>query len=199
MLDAHLLDPLYAPGPMPSLPAELASRVRPSARSKDVPTLLVALSLMVLLLAHVGGRTRTELLRSVVLLLAHRFPKVRKAAADLLYVHLITYGDFGELEPIADEEPPAAPADPSAQPPAAEPVEPAEPPMEAGDERLAVLMGVLTETAWLGALDASARPARARLLAVLGLPPPKVMGGGAAKVTKEKEETYAELVGEMGY
>eukprot|EP00327_Prymnesium_parvum_P043176 CAMPEP_0195647850 /NCGR_PEP_ID=MMETSP0815-20121206/30319_1 /TAXON_ID=97485 /ORGANISM="Prymnesium parvum, Strain Texoma1" /LENGTH=131 /DNA_ID=CAMNT_0040791447 /DNA_START=1 /DNA_END=397 /DNA_ORIENTATION=- len=41
-----------------------------------------------------------ESLRATLLLLGHRYPKVRKTAADLLYVHFLTYGDPGALAPL---------------------------------------------------------------------------------------------------
>lgn len=40
--------------------------------------------LQVLLLAHASSFTLAQGLRSCILLLAHRYPKVRKSAADLL-------------------------------------------------------------------------------------------------------------------
>ena len=71
--------------------------------------------------------------------------------------------------------------------------------MAPGDERLGVLMSLLMETAWLDNLEAHAKPARARLLSVLGLPPPKVSQAAAVRVKKVDENSYAELVGEVGY
>ena len=165
-----------------NLAIQLLDRIRPGVRSKDVPTLMVALQLLVLLLPYVRGSKLTETLRSVVLLLGHRFPKVRKSAADLFYVHLLTYGDPGELEPMADEESGIS-----------------EEPMAAGDARLEVIMSALLETAWLGSLDQNAKPARAKVLSALGLPPPKVLAAAPAAPKKVEEDTYKELVGEMGY
>ena len=66
-------------------------------------------------------------------------------------------------------------------------------------------MSVLIETAWLDDLEAHAKPARTKLLAALGLPPPVVVegkGGGGAKkgaVDEEAYKNYSELVGEVGY
>ena len=191
LLESRLLEPLLAPAAAPAageaapLAAALLRAVKPAAKSKDVPTLLVATSLMILMLPHAAGVSRTETLRSVVLLLAHRFPKVRKAAADALYVHLITYGDVGALAPMVVEG-------------GGEAAAPAEPPMAEGPERHEAVLSVLTETAWLGGLDEAARPARARLLGVLGLPPPMV-AAKAAVAKKAEADSYAELVGEMGY
>lgn len=116
--------------------------------------------------------------------------KVRKATADLLYVHLITYGDFGELPPLpVDDSTPGLEEDPPK-------------PMASGDARLELLMGVLLETAWLGGLDEQAKPARAKLLEALGLPPPRVApstGPAKVKVDEKAFLDYKELVGEMGY
>ena len=50
----------------------------------------------------------------------------------------------------------------------------------AGEERLDVVMNALMETAWLGPLDQNAKPARARVLAAFGLPPPKVLAHAPA-------------------
>jgi len=176
-----------------SLASELLVAIQPASRSKDVPTLLVALQLLVLLLPHTSGPRRTEVVRTLVLLLAHRFPKVRKATADQFYVHLLTYGDPGELEPM--------PVDDGAPPPAdGEPPLPAA--MPAGEPRLELLQGVLLETAWLGDLDKDAKPARTKLLEALGLPPPRVVAGAAPAKPKADEKAfldYKELVGEVGY
>jgi hypothetical protein len=176
-----------------SLASELLVAIHPASRSKDVPTLLVALQLLVLLLPHTSGPRRTEVVRTLVLLLAHRFPKVRKATADQFYVHLLTYGDPGELEPM--------PVDDGAPPPAdGEPPLPAA--MPAGEPRLELLQGVLLETAWLGDLDKDAKPARTKLLEALGLPPPRVVAGAAPAKPKADEKAfldYKELVGEVGY
>ena len=199
LLESRLLEAVLGDGADGDLVTRLIRHVQPASRSKDVPTLLVALHVLVLLLPRAAGAARTDVLRTVVLLLGHRFPKVRKAAADALYVHLITYSDPGELTPLpaADAPPPGAPS-PDAAPPA-EP--PAEPPMEAGEARLELVMGVLLETAWLDALDAHAKPARAKVLAAYGLPPPRVAAAPAAstKPKRAEEDTYKELVGEVGY
>ena len=50
-------------------------------------------------------------------------------------------------------------------------------------------MSLLMETAWLDALDAHAKPARARLLGVLGLPPPKVVNPAVVRVKKVEEDS----------
>ena len=89
--------------------------------------------------------------------------------------------------------------------------------------RLDDLMAVLLETPWLGGLDESCRPARAKLLDLLSLPagpaPPHpippipttqpnpalgplavMVKAEAPRVEQPKEDiTYKELVGEMGY
>ena len=138
-----------------------------------------ALAVVGLAVEPAGGQPPLD---RVVLLLGHRFPKVRKSAADLFYVHLLTYGDPGELEPMPDEESGIS-----------------EEPMAAGDARLEVIMSALLETAWLGSLDQNAKPARAKVLSALGLPPPKVLAAAPAAPKKVEEDTYKELVGEMGY
>ena len=72
--------------------------------------------------------------------------------------------------------------------------------MPSGDARLELLMSVLMETAWLDGLDANAKPARAKLLEALGLPPPKVMDAKPVAAKKvADEDSYKELVGEVGY
>ena len=220
LIEAKRLDPLLL---APATPAaeggasggaaepfgvQLLERVRGVTRgSKDVPTLIVGLSLQVLLLPYATGPLLSDLLRSSVLLLAHKYPKVRKAAADQLYLHLLTFGDPGPLcAPPAAVPPPSAvaeacglvevaPEPESAAEPAPEP-EPA--PVDPG--RLDVLMSLLLETPWLGNVEQHARPARATMLDQLGLPPPLVAAAAPqTKVKKSDEGTYAELVGEMGY
>ena len=74
--------------------------------------------------------------------------------------------------------------------------------MPAGEPRLEMLQGVLLETAWLGDLEKDAKPARAKLLEALGLPPPRVVAGAAPAKPKADEKAfldYKELVGEVGY
>ena len=148
---------------------------------------LLVLPLFLLLLPHASGVRRTEVLRTIVLLLGHRFPKVRKATADQLYVHLITFGDLGELDPIprADDEELL--------------IEEVDKSMEAGDERHEFVMSVLMETAWLDDLEGHAKPARAKLLDAYGLPPPKVTAGVVSVAKPKDEDTYMELVAEAGY
>ena len=68
------LPPTPPPPPPPPL-SPRASSVCTHSRSKDVPTLIVALALLLLLLLHSGGQTRTEVVRTLVLLLGHRFPR----------------------------------------------------------------------------------------------------------------------------
>ena len=193
-----------------TLATRLIACVRPHSRSKDVPTLIVALALLLLLLPHSGGQTRTEVVRTLVLLLGHRFPKVRKATADQLYVYLITFGDLGELEPIPPPEDAPPPSGAAAAAEAEAPrivevggdddAEAQPPPMAAGDERHEFIMSVLMETAWLDELEANAKPARAKLIAALGLPPPKVTAGAVREEKKKVDfDNYMELVAEAGY
>ena len=180
------------------LASRLVACVRPASRSKDVPTLIVALALLLLLLPHAVGVCRTEVLRHIILLLGHRFPKVRKAAADQLYVHLITFGDLGELTPIPEAEG----EDDSAAPRIVEVGgdDGAPEVMPAGDERHEFVMSVLMETAWLDDLETHAKPARSRLIAALGLPPPRVTAGVVREEKKKEDfEQYMELVAEAGY
>ena len=187
-----LATPAPAGGDPPTtLAAWLVDCVKPSTRSKDVPTLLVAGALLILLLPALDGGRLTDTWRTLLLLLAHRFPKVRKAAADALYVHVLTYGEPGELPPMPPIE---VPVD---APTIDEVIEPSMPP---GDARLELLMAVLVETAWLDNLEKHAKPARAKLLEALGLPPPKVVESNKAAVKKVEEDlTYKELVAEVGY
>ena len=80
-----------------SLASRIVDCIKPSGRSKDVATLLVASALLLLLLPVLSGGRLTDTWRTVLMLLAHRFPKVRKGVADGLYVHMLTYGEPGEL------------------------------------------------------------------------------------------------------
>ena len=56
--------------------------------TREMATLIVSLELQVLLLPYARDRFLAEALRSVLLFLGHRYPKLRKMAADLLYVSL---------------------------------------------------------------------------------------------------------------
>ena len=74
--------------------------------------------------------------------------------------------------------------------------------MASGDARLEVLSSVLIETAWLAELEANAKPARAKLLQLLGLPPPRLVGAAAGAPKAADQDAFLEykaLVGEMGY
>ena len=66
---------------------------------------------------------------------------------------------------------------------------------------LEALNGLLLETPWLDNADAHAKPARAAMLATLGLRPPQQAAAPAApaKPRGPEEGTYASLVGEVGY
>ena len=60
--------------------ARLFDAVRGVTRgSKDVPTLQTGVTLQVLLVPYAEGPLKADLLRSSVLPLAHKYPKVRKA------------------------------------------------------------------------------------------------------------------------
>ena len=147
-------------------------------------------------------------------------PKVRKAAADQLYLHLLTYGDPGPLcaPPLAPPPPPSdvaeacglvemeleletpPPKEVEAATAVATVAAAAPAPVDPG--RLDALMSLLLETQWLGGVEQHARPARAAMLELLGLPPPLVAAAAPPKakhVKPTEEGTYAELVGEMGY
>ena len=149
--------------------ADLLARVQRVCRGgKEVSLLVAGMGVQVLLLPFGGGGdAKGEAWRAVLLLVAHRYPKVRKATADALYVHLLTYGEEA-LPPLPDDgatyldadgnEAGAAAADPAAA--------------------LEALNGLLLETPWLDNADAHAKPARAAMLATLGLRPPQ-RGGGA--------------------
>ena len=68
-----------------------------------------------------------------------------------------------------------------------------------GEQRAEAITAVLLSTPWLGSLEEVVRPARAQILQQLGLPPPKQAAAPQRKEIKEDGDTYAELVGEMGY
>ena len=171
--------------------ADLLARVQRVCRGgKEVSLLVAGMGVQVLLLPFGGGDAKGEAWRAVLLLVAHRYPKVRKATADALYVHLLTYGEEA-LPPLPDDgatyldadgnEAGAAAADPGAA--------------------LEALNGLLLETPWLDNADAHAKPARAAMLATLGLRPPQQAAAPAApaKPRGPEEGTYASLVGEVGY
>jgi len=197
LLEARLFDRLLdlSNGSMPSLIANLCEAFRPVLRSsKDMRAIMTALSLQVLLLPYTEGSLLSESLRLVLLLLGHRYPKVRKSAADLIYVHFVTFGDPGPLSTLPDlAEPHSLMAlnggGISAAAGESLPVAPG---------RLDELIAVLLETPWLESLDNSARPARAKVLKCLGLPAPRACTV-APKTTFVEDVSYKELVGEVGY
>jgi len=71
--------------------------------------------------------------------------------------------------------------------------------METSTARLEMLMGVPLETAWLRPLEQVMKPARARMLTALGLPPPQLRQRLAAGSATRENNSYQELVDEMGY
>ena len=184
LLEARVLDRCVSSLSSP-FAAELTEVLRSPLRCKDLPLLLSAANVQVLLLPYATGATLSEGLRSLLLLLAHRYPKVRKAVADLLYVHLITYG-VPSL-PCGEEVEAGAPAE----------VEGDGLPVDSS--KMDDLMSVLLETPWLDSIDQHARPARAKLLELLHLPPVSVAAEAPTVDKSKKEGTYKELVGEMGY
>ena len=60
------------------------------------------MGVQVLLLPFGGGGDAKGGAGALLLLVAHRYPKVRKATADQLYVHLLTYGEEA-LPPPPDD------------------------------------------------------------------------------------------------
>jgi hypothetical protein len=63
-------------------------------------------------------------------------------------------------------------------------------------------MRLLTETAWLADIDGQARPARTRMLELFGLRPPQLAVADTARPhlkAQVEDDSYAALVGEMGY
>ena len=74
---ARLLEPLLTADDDCALARRLRAAVRDvSANSKDIATLTVSLGLQMLLLPYAKGELLAEVLRAVVLLLGHRYPKV---------------------------------------------------------------------------------------------------------------------------
>jgi hypothetical protein len=257
LLEARVLEPLLTPphgdaNTAASAPfvgrLYKAMRAAVSPSTKDIAAIMASLTMQVLLLAHARGSLLAELLRAVILLLGHRFPKVRKAAADQLYVHLLTYGDptsagshrqEGEAAAVgsasrdgeageAEEGESAAvggagshdegtsPGEDEAggvngdylneetAPPEGEPGSAAERTSVAasGSDRLDECMRLLTETGWLAGLDEHAKPARTRMLELFGLRPPQVAAAAVARSNvqaQREDDSYAALVGEMGY
>ncbi|EOD33087.1 hypothetical protein EMIHUDRAFT_98792 [Emiliania huxleyi CCMP1516] len=124
---------------------------------------------------------------------AHRYPKVRKAAADALYVHFLTYGDPLEGGEVAEGGGGGGGVGGEGGG------------NGGGEARLVEVERLLTETAWLADLEAAVRPAQARLLLLFGLDPPRAgerqPGERAARAAPEPEEedSYAALVKELGY
>jgi len=162
-----------------------AMRTAVPSSAKDMSALMAALTMEVLLLPYAQGRFLADLFRAVLLTLGHRYPKLRKAAADQLYIHLLTYGD-----------PAAMSADDGEGGGEGERLAPD------GPERLDECLRLLTETAWLADLDEQARPARARMFELFKLRPPQVAAANPIarpSVSKEDDDSYAALVGEMGY
>ena len=152
---------------------------------------MTSLGGQVLLLPSAAGPFLRALLRAVLLLLGHRYPRVRKAAADALYVHFLTYGDPLEGGEVAEGGGGGVGGDGGGN--------------GEGEARLVEVERLLTGTAWLADLEAAVRPAQARLLLLFGLDPPRAgerqPGERAARAAPEPEEedSYAALVKELGY
>lgn len=203
LLEARVLEPLLTPPPgdvrSGAASAPFVGRLHQAMRSavspstKDIAAIMASLTMQVLLLEHARGSLLTELLRAVILLLGHRFPKVRKAAADQLYVHLLTYGDPAPAGPAARDGELGAAGEGEIE---------GEIVAAGGPGRLDECMRLLTETGWLAHLDEHARPARARMLELFGLPLPQLAAAAAARPHVQaqlEDDSYAALVGEMGY
>jgi len=183
LLEAGLLERLLdtSSSLMPSLTADLSEAIRPVFRtSKDVVVIMAALNLQVLLLPFATASLHSNSLRTLLLLLAHRYPKVRKSAADLIYVHFLTHGDPGVLILDCDVVAPETSMRPE------------------HEGRLDMLMAILLETPWLDSLDHIARPARAKVLELLQLPPARVAKVATIETVNDIL-SYKELVDEVGY
>eukprot|EP00887_Chlorella_sp_A99_P001994 scaffold18.g1994.t1 len=155
-------------------PAQLLSAVREAVRGcTDIPRLQAGIAVLCQL-AGAGGAVGRDSLRTVLLLLANRYPKVRRCAAEQVYTLLLTL-DMGE-----GQEQPSTP-----------------------HPHLDAAMELLLEVAWDGPLEA-VKVARARVFSYLQLPPPAppaavASSGGIATqqmapAAPAQSESYAALL-----
>lgn len=185
-----------------SLARGLLARVRRELHGcKDVKKLLACLSVAVHLLEPLPASSGDNspsidasdasdngdggAMRLLMVLLGHRFPRVRKACAELLYTRLLLHGDQ-LLPPL-----PAAHADAPGE-----------------NARQDAVLECLAATCWDTGELAGVREARDRLCRLMGITPPAPVAGGLSgsgsgagrgRVKEDELASYAALVKEMGY
>lgn len=158
-----------------SFPARLLAAVRNTLRGcTDIPRLHAGVGVFCQLASSAGGDgVSREALCAVLLLLANRYPKVRRYTAEAVYTLLLTL-EFEEEAWAAGEEAGDAAAAGAGEPPDTD-----------------AAMELLLETAWDGPLEA-ARTARARVFELLRLPSPVAFaraGGGVGEVVAAARPT----------
>ena len=142
---------------------------------KHIPKIMAGAKVIIAALQF-GGATRTNALGQALRLLGHRYPKVRKTAAESLYVRLMAFDDL-------------LPGGGSAG---------------GGDEENADrILEMLTELDWSSGDATMVRGSRDELFKLFGLEPPKLKkktGAAKAKAKPEADEmaSYAALFRETG-
>ena len=76
--------------------------VKECSKSKNIVKLLASIGVFSGMLTYEDAELSAKALRSLLFLLYHNFPKVRKSAAEKLYTSLLTIEDYSSM--IASEE-----------------------------------------------------------------------------------------------
>jgi tubulin-specific chaperone D len=203
-LDLLLANDAFAPLP-PAHPfgQHLLAAVRSELRScRSVPKISAGGGVLLGLISFSGG-TGTGALRSAVGLLAHKFPRVRKHMAELMYVRLLAAGEEHE-----EQEAVTAPTVSAAGVVEEGETAPAllQPPPSFTPEAIDDALDLLTGAVWDGTQE-EARSARDALAGVLHveLPAAAVSGSGSRRASgsagaaKDELESYEALVRDAGY
>eukprot|EP00953_Heterococcus_sp_UTEX-ZZ885_P004455 2914-Heterococcus_DN1.PRE.3 len=199
-LDLLLANDAFAPLP-PAHPfgQHLLAAVRSELRScRSVPKICAGGGVLLGLISFSGG-TGTGALRSAVGLLAHKFPRVCKHMAELMYVRLLAAGDEHD-QPVAATAPTVSAG--GVEDEQTEPLLEAPPSFtpEAIDDALDLLTGAV----WDGTQE-EARSARDALAGVLHVELPAAAASGSRRASgstgaaKDELESYEALVRDAGY
>jgi tubulin-specific chaperone D len=201
-LDLLLANDAFAPLP-PAHPfgQHLLAAVRSELRScRSVPKICAGGGVLLGLISFSGG-TGTGALRSALGLLAHKFPRVRKHMAELMYVRLLAAGDEHE-QPEAVAAPTVSAAAGGAEDGQTEP--PLEAPPTFTPEAIDDALDLLTGAVWDGTQE-EARSARDALAGVLHVELPAAAASGSRRASgstgaaKDELESYEALVRDAGY
>ncbi|KAG2492086.1 hypothetical protein HYH03_009582 [Edaphochlamys debaryana] len=166
----------------------LVEAVRAETRGvADVARLLDAAVVLCHLVPYDTGHCRTSALQGLMVLLASRFPKVRRHSAEQLYLQLLALDDTTPTTSSTSAAPSSTPTSAPA------------PPLEAVAE---AACDVLLGTCWDGDLD-PAKAARDQLAALVGVTVPKMKApagagpggpGGAKGQVRDENASYQALL-----